>query len=115
MPWFSKGTSMETAELTDLYQASYYLLNGCEILGVACIPAGMGTSCRIAVQGANLTALAQDWFDRKAVVNLWAFRNAYTEIHTHVQQTKRSYDVSRRFQGASRGSGGTADGHGGIQ
>jgi hypothetical protein len=89
---------METAEVTDLYQASYYLLSGCEILGVECIPAGTGTSCRIAVRGPNLTDLAQAWFDKSAVVNLWTFRNAYTEINTHVQQAKRSFDLSRRYR-----------------
>jgi len=89
---------METAEVTDLYQASYYLLSGCEILGVECIPAGNGTSCRIAVRGSQLTDLAQAWFDKKAVVNLWTFRNAYTEINSHVQQAKRSYELSRRFR-----------------
>jgi hypothetical protein len=84
---------METAELTDLYQASYYLMNGCDILGVEVIPAGMGTSCRITVQG-NLSKLSQGWFDHSAVVNLWAFRNAYTEIYSHVQQAKRSFERS---------------------
>lgn len=88
---------METAELTDLYQASYYLLNGCQITAIDCIPAGTGTSCRITVEGRNLGSLAQPWFDHSAVVNLWAFRNAYTEVHSHVQQAKRSYDLSRRF------------------
>lgn len=88
---------METAEVTDLYQASYYLVSGCEILKVECIQAGTGTSCRIIVRGHELARLAAAWFDRTAVVNLWTFRNAYSEINSHVQQAKRSYELTRRF------------------
>ena len=87
---------METEALSDLYQASYYLLNGCEILSVACIPTGSASSCQIIVQGSNLTDLAQAWFDKKAVANLWTFRSAYRQINSHVQQAKRSFEISRR-------------------
>ena len=87
---------METASVTDLYQASYYLLSGCEILGVDCIPTGKAFSCQITLSGENLTDLSQNWFDKKAVVNLWAFRNAYTQINSHVQQAKRSFESSSR-------------------
>lgn len=87
---------METAEVTDLYQASYYLMNGCAILAVDCIPTGKVSNCRIMMQGSNLTDLAQDWFEKKAVVNLWLFRNAYSQINSHVQQAKRSFEQSRR-------------------
>ncbi len=88
---------METEAVTDLYQASYYLLNGCEILSVACIPTGTASSCQILLQGSNLTNLAQAWFDKKAVANLWTFRSAYTQINSHVQQAKRSFEQARRF------------------
>lgn len=87
---------MEMAEITDLYQASYYLINGAEIMGVECIPTGKSTNCRILVQGTNLTDLAQRWFEKEAVANLWAFRNAYSQINSHVQQAKRSYELAHR-------------------
>lgn len=90
---------METVEVTDLYQASWYLISGCEIIGVECIRAGNGTSCRIVVQGQKLPELSQQWFDRTALVNLWTFRNAYSEINSHVQQAKRSFELNRRFKG----------------
>ncbi len=89
---------METVEITDLYQASYYLLSGCEILGVECLKTGNTTNCRIHVRGADLAKLAEDWFNKQAVVNLWTFRNAYTEINSHVQQAKRSFELSHRFR-----------------
>jgi len=97
---------METAELTDLYQASYYLLSGCEILNITCSKATTGTNFRIHVQGTNLATLAQAWADREAVVNLWAFRTAYTEINTYVQQAKRRFELSYRFHRVSASRGG---------
>ena len=93
---------METASVTDLYQASYYLLSGCEILGVDCIPTGRALNCQITLSGADLTSLAQNWFDKKAVANLWAFRNAYSQINSHVQQAKRSFESVRSSNGGQK-------------
>jgi hypothetical protein len=90
---------METMEVSDLYQASYYLLSGCQIMGIECIPAGTGTSCRIVIRGRDLERLEQAWFEKSAVVNLWAFRTAYTEINSHIQNAKRSFQLTRRFGG----------------
>lgn len=91
---------METADVTDLYQASFFLVSGCSITGVECIPVGNGSSCCISVKGDRLAELAQAWFDRSAVVNLWAFRNAYSEINSHVQNAKRSFELTQRFRGS---------------
>jgi hypothetical protein len=90
---------MDTVQITDLYQAAYYILNGCELVGVECIPAGNSSSCQIGVQGNNLTDLAEAWFGKKAAANLWAFRNAYSQINSHVQQAKRSFEFARRQEG----------------
>ena len=97
-----KGTGMERTEVTDLYQASWYLVGGCSILEVECIKAGSGTSCRILVEGEALGELTEHWYNRTAVVNLWAFRNAYSEINTHVQQAKRSFELQKRFGRGAR-------------
>ena len=90
---------METAAITDLYQASYYLLSGCELLSVDVIPAGTTSSCRLVLRGSELPRLAQAWFDKSAAANLWQFRNAYSEINSHVQQAKRSFEFTRRKAG----------------
>jgi hypothetical protein len=90
---------METVQITDLYQASYYILNGCELVGVECIPTGNSTSCQIGVRGSNLAGLEESWFGKKAAANLWAFRNAYSQINSHVQQAKRSFEFGRRQGG----------------
>jgi hypothetical protein len=90
---------MESVVVTDLYQASYLLLGGCELTGVECLPTGGALSCRIGFRGENVEALTQAWYEKKASANLWAFRSAYNEINSCVHQAKKSYE-----QAARRGS-----------
>ncbi len=91
---------METEILTDLYQACFYIVNGWEVLAVDCIPIGKTASYQITLQGLNHTHLAQVWYEKKAVANLWAFRSAYAQINSHVQHAKRTFDLARRYPGA---------------
>lgn len=87
---------METAQITDLYQASYFFLSGCELVGIECIPTGGAMSCRISFRGERLEELTQEWWDKKAVVNLWVFRSAYSQVNGYVHQAKKSYDLAIR-------------------
>jgi hypothetical protein len=90
---------METAQITDLYQASYFLLSGCELVGIECIPTGGAISCRISFRGERLEELTQQWWDKQSVVNLWAFRSAYSQVNGYVHQAKKSYDLAARRGG----------------
>jgi len=92
---------METVQITDLYQASYLLLSGCELTGIECIPTGGAVSCRMSFQGQSLAELTQSWWDKEAIVNLWAFRSAYSQINSYVHQAKKSYDQTQRRGGQS--------------
>jgi len=85
---------METEVVTDLYQASYYVLNGGEVVAIECIPSGMATSCRIMMEGENLTTWSQTWYAKQAAANLTAFRQAYNQVYTLCQQAKRNYSAS---------------------
>ena len=82
---------MAGTHVTDLYQASFLLLNGCEITGIECIPTGGAVSCTMSFTGANLEELLAAWWDKKAEVNLWSFRSAYNQINSYIHQAKRSY------------------------
>lgn len=90
---------METVAVTDLYQASYLLLSGCELTGIECIPTGGALSCRLSFQGTNLESLVQAWWDKKAQANLWSFRSAYSQINSYVHQAKKSFDQASRRGG----------------
>lgn len=94
---------MDQQYVTDLYQASYFLMNGCELTGVECIPTGGALSCRLSFRGGDLQELTAMWFEKRASVNLWAFRSAYNQINSYVHQAKRSYKTSsRRLEGEER-------------
>jgi hypothetical protein len=86
---------METETVTDLYQASFYVLNGCEVVAVECIPSGMATSCQIMISGGDLSNLTQIWFEKRAVANLASFRRAYNQVYTLCQQAKRNFGSAR--------------------
>jgi hypothetical protein len=97
---------METAQVTDLYQASYLLLSGCELTAIECIPTGGAISCRMSFQGERLPELLDDWFARRAAANLYSFRTAYGQINTWVHQAKKSHDrLSRKGGPDSEGVG----------
>jgi hypothetical protein len=87
---------METLEVSDLYQASWLLLNSCELSKVQCIPTGGSVSCLLQFSGTNLIELMDTWFTKQAVVNLWAFRTAYNQINSYVHQAKKNFDLSKR-------------------
>ena len=90
---------METAQITDLYQASYFLLSGCELVGIECIPTGGAVSCVLSFRGAEVEELTRSWWERRATVNLWAFRSAYSQVNGYVHQAKKSYDLTQRREG----------------
>jgi hypothetical protein len=88
---------METAEVTDLYQASYLLLSGCELTGIECIPTGGAFSCRMSFRGDRMPELLDDWFSRRAAANLYSFRTAYNQVNGYVHQAKMTHSrLSRK-------------------
>ncbi len=87
-------------DITDLYLASYLLLNGCRLIEVQCIPTGGTVSCRLLFSGTELPGLEDDFFARKAVVNLLQFRSAYNQVNGYIHQAKKSFDRGRRTAGS---------------
>ncbi len=85
-----------TTHVTDLYQASYLLMNGCELSGVECVPTGGSLSCRMSFRGPRLEECLDAWFEKAAVANLWAFRTAYTQVNSYVHQAKKHYEKAQR-------------------
>jgi len=83
---------MDTATVTDIYQASYYLLSGCEVTGIECNPSGSkNLVCTLYFQGINLVSLKDSWFSKRAMVNLASFRTAYGQVHEIIDQAKKEY------------------------
>jgi hypothetical protein len=87
---------MDRVGVTDLYQASWLLLNGCELTGIECIPTGGSISCRLSFVGERLAELQDKYFEKKASVNLWTFRSAYNQVNSYIHQAKKSYERAKR-------------------
>jgi hypothetical protein len=86
----------ERVDVTDLYQAAYLVVRGSRLEAVECIPVGGVLSCRMSFSGVELEAAQDEYFSKKAVVNLYAFRQAYNQVNSYIHQAKKSYDRERR-------------------
>jgi len=89
--------SMTTADITDLYEAAYLILSGCTLEEVTCIPVSESLTCTMTFSGKGLPEAQDEFFARKAFVNLHAFRSAYGQVNSYVHQAKKSYDRERRM------------------
>ncbi len=98
-----RGEETQQLETTDLYLASYLLMNGCRLVGVECVPAGGAVSCGLAFTGSNVRELQDTYFGQKAEVNLLQFRSAYNQVNGYVHQAKKNHDRERRALGAGGG------------
>lgn len=88
---------MPRTDVTDLYEAAYLVLAGCTLEEVSCIPVSESLSCRMTFSGEMLTKAQDEFFAKKAVVNLHAFRSAYGQVNNYVHQAKKSFDRARRL------------------
>jgi hypothetical protein len=88
---------METANITDLYEAAYLILSGCTLEEVTCIPVSESLSCSMIFSGNNLEKAQDEFVAKKAVVNLHAFRSAYGQVNSYIHQAKKSFDREQRM------------------
>jgi hypothetical protein len=89
---------MKVKEVTDLYEAAYLIVNGCNLLGVSCIPLSLSLACRFSFSGENLNSLEEVYYQKEACVNLHAFRSAYSQVNSYMHEAKKSYDRQQRQQ-----------------
>lgn len=98
---------VDEVEVMDLYLASYYVLRGCELAAVKCIPTAKSISCSIVVRGglALVHEVQGEYFEKRASVNLWDFRSAYNQVNSSVHQAKKSYELALRRRQDTRSGG----------
>lgn len=89
----------EKIDVTDLYHACYLLVNGCKLVGVECLPLAGTVGCRLSMAGRDVRRLCAEYYEQRATVNLYAFRQAYNQINSYVHQAKKCYDKARRAGG----------------
>lgn len=87
----------------DLYEASYYLVNGCELVEITAHPIDGAIRCRMTFGGPEIDQLQVTYPGRmgeqhakratslhgEAACNLFAFRRAYAELSSALARAKK--------------------------
>ena len=87
---------MESADVTDLYEAAYLVTEGCRIEGVRCLPLSRSVGCSFTVTGVELGKKRETFIEKKATVNLYVFRSAYTQVNGYLVEAKKAFDREQR-------------------
>jgi len=89
---------MEHADVADLYEAAWLLTEGCRIEGVRCIPLSRSVGCSFTVSGEGIEAKREAFREKRAAVNLYVFRCAYTQVSGYMVEAKKAWDREQRSQ-----------------
>ena len=90
---------MECADITDMYETAYLLTEGCRIESVRCIPLSKSVGCSFTVSGEGISAKREIFHDKRATVNLYIFRCAYTQVNGYIVEAKKAYEREQRTGG----------------
>ena len=82
---------MDAVTTCDLYEGSYYLLNGCELEAIEGIKVNGTITCRLTVTGGNLAHLQYEYLQGQAAANLFQFRRAYSQLSSLVQKARKKF------------------------
>ena len=79
----------EQVSTTDLYESTFYLLGGCQLLSIEAERVDGSITCRLTFRGEKLGELQLEYFGGKAKVPLFAFRRAFGQINALVYSAKK--------------------------
>lgn len=82
---------MDAVTTCDLYEGSYYLLNGCELEAIEGLKVNGSVTCRLTVTGESLAHLQYEYLQGKAQANLFQFRRAYSQLSSLVLKAKKKF------------------------
>ena len=96
---------METNTVTtsDIYEATYYFLNGAEITGLSVVEELKKQICKVTLSGEILPKLQQEYFQGLVTVNLFDFRRSYNRMINLVTNAKREIKSKQKasYQGGN--------------
>jgi hypothetical protein len=93
----------ESISTTDLYEATFYLLGGCELLGIEASRVNGAITCRLTFGGARLAELQSEYFAGRAKVALFPFRRAFGQVNALVYAAKKKAKGQLRQKQAAEG------------
>jgi len=93
----------EHVSTTDLYEGTYYLLHGCELVCIEGAPVNGSITCKLTFQGAPLSRLQLEYFSGKAHVPLFEFRRAFGQVNALVREARKKAKGRLRQPGSPEG------------
>jgi hypothetical protein len=88
---------------TDLYEGTFYLLGGCELVGIEAERVDGVISCKLTFTGERLGELQSEYFAGRARVALFPFRRALGQVNALVYSAKKKAKNQLRQEQAAQG------------
>jgi hypothetical protein len=79
----------ESISTTDLYESTFYLMGGCELVGIEAQRIDGAITCRLTFRGEKLAELQSEYFAGRAKVSLFPFRRAFGQVNALVYTAKK--------------------------
>jgi len=93
----------EPVSTTDLYESTFYLLGGCELVSIEAQRLDGSITCRLTFRGDTLGQLQLEYFSGKAKVPLFPFRRAFGQVNALVYSAKKRAKGQLKHEEAERG------------
>ena len=87
---------METASTRDFYEASFYLLSGATLEAIEVVSRAGALESHFVFTHPELPRLQREYLAAEAVVNLYAFRRAYTQVQSYALDSRRRAAAGRK-------------------
>ena len=87
----------------DLYEGTYYLLNGCELEAIEGLKVNGSITCRLTFSGDNLNTLQLNYLQGQAEANLFGFRRTYSQLSSLVLKAKKKFKNQLKQEAQHRG------------
>ena len=81
----------QVVETTDIYEATYYYLNGCSLEEITGFKVNGKVACSLRFSKPGITQLQLTYLQGKAQVNLLNFRRAYGQIASWLSKAKKEF------------------------
>ena len=79
----------EQVSTTDLYESTFYLLGGCQLVSIEAQRVDGSITCRLTFRGEKLRDLQLEYFGGNARVPLFGFRRAFGQVNALVYSAKK--------------------------
>ncbi len=87
------------AVTTDLYEATYYYLNACELVEIAGTRVNGKVTCELTFSKPDISELQLAYLRGNATVNILHFRRAYGQIAAWVAKAKKEFKSKPSMKG----------------